>query len=72
VGNDRNDTFSKLDAMQRRVGDVLVSAYSKASTCQEDLDDIAALKAAGVILPNGFKPMSPLSMKEGDELLENE
>ncbi|KAK3908831.1 Peroxisome biogenesis factor 10 [Frankliniella fusca] len=47
----------------------LAEAYKRARS-QEDADDeVACLKRAGVLLPNGFKQMKPFFSEEGEMLL---
>lgn len=51
-----------------RVNRTLAAAYRNASS-QSDIDDeVACLKRAGVLLPNGFQPMPPFFSEFGEIL----
>jgi len=45
-------------------------AYRRASSKADAEDEVACLKRAGVILPNGFTTMEPLHLAEGEMLLD--
>ena len=52
-----------------RILKTVTNAYEKASSQQDADDEVRALKEAGVILPNGFTPLPPLCLDEGELLL---
>ncbi len=62
-----------MKAVEKRLNQTLVRAYKQArSSTQEDWETAAELKRAGVVLPNGLRPVSPLHMEEGENLLKRE
>lgn len=63
--------FVKADGLQGKLGSTLVDAYQKArNSVDEDWEIAAELEKAGVSLPAGWRPASPLHMEEGEFMTE--
>lgn len=48
---------------------VVGEAYKRASSKDDAYEEMLYLKRQGVLLPNGFRPLAPLHLKEGEEFL---
>lgn len=62
-------TFEELDDIQTRITQNTLEAYKKARSTSDAEEESEYLRRKGVLLPNGFTPLPPLYMEEGEALL---
>jgi hypothetical protein len=59
--------FKALDEVQGRISKNLTAAYKRCKSQRYIDDEVRALKRAGVLLPNSFRPISPLKLEIGEK-----
>lgn len=63
------DTSSQACEVEEQVLKPVAAAYQRARSRTDADEELQYLKDTGVILPNGLRPLSPLCLQEGEDIL---